>query len=55
MEKRYIESTNLETAQRLALLILEKEEINSMTIDEVVTRFISDTKTICSQLDEEYN
>lgn len=54
MGRTYIESTNLETAQRLAMLILEKTDISTMSVEEVATQFIATTNTIFSKLDEEY-
>ena len=43
----FIESTNLETAQQLAMLILRKTDISTMTIEEITAKFISDTNPIC--------
>lgn len=54
MERIYIESTNLEAAQRLAMLILEKTDISTMSVEEVATQFIDTTNTIYSRLDKEY-
>lgn len=54
MGRTYIESTNLEAAQRLAMLILEKADISTMSAEEIATQFIATTNTILSKLDEEY-
>ena len=54
MGRTYIESTNLEAAQRLAMLILKKADISTMSAEEVATQFIAVTNTILSKLDEEY-
>ena len=54
MGKTYIESSNLEAAQRLALLILEKTDTRTMRLEEIADRFIATTNIICSKLNEEY-
>ena len=54
MGSTFIESTNLETAQQLAMLILERSSISTMTIEEITAKFISDTNTICTCLNNAF-
>ena len=54
MERRYIESTNLETAQRLAMIILEKSDIQSMSVSQIANKFITLTTEVYALLDKEY-
>ena len=49
MGSTFIESTNLETAQQLAMLILERSSIEEMT-----AKFISDTNAIRTLLNDAF-
>ena len=50
----FIESTNLETAQQLAMLILERSSISTMSIEEMTAKFISDTNAIRTLLNDAF-
>lgn len=54
MGSTFIESTNLETAQQLAMLILERSSISTMSIEEMTAKFISDTNAIRTLLNDAF-
>lgn len=54
MGNTFVESTNLETAQQLAMLILGKTDISKMTIEEITAKFISYTNAICTCLNDAF-